>query len=53
MLVTATVTLDPQETVFKQAALQVILKLLADKIRQVTTRSFDLLYETGVMFGNN
>jgi hypothetical protein len=46
----AAVALDSQETVFEQPALQIILKLLADKSRQVTANTFDLPHEVRIMF---
>jgi hypothetical protein len=50
---TATVALDPQEAVFQQSALQVILELAAYESRQVPAAAFDLLQESRVVFSNN
>jgi len=48
----AAVALDAQEPVFQQAALQVILELLADEPRQVTARVLDLPQEAWVVLSD-
>ena len=53
MFVPAAVALDPQESVFEQTALQVILKLLAHEARKMTTGTLDLLYEARVVFDDD
>jgi hypothetical protein len=53
MFMAAAVTLDPQEPVFKPAALEVFLELLADEVRKVASSAFDLLNEARVMFSDD
>lgn len=49
----AAVALDAQEAVFEQPALQIALKLLADKSWQVAANAFDLPHEVRIMFRND
>jgi len=53
MFMATAVTLDPQEPVFKSAALEVFLELLANEVRKVASCAFDLLNEVRVVFGDN
>jgi hypothetical protein len=53
VFVTAAFALHAQEAVFQQAALEIVLELLADESGQVTARALDLLHEPRVIFSNN
>jgi len=53
MFVLTAVALDPQKAVLQQAALQILFELLADELRQVTARPFDLLHKARVVPGND
>ena len=53
MLMAAAVALDAQKAVLQQPALQVVVEFLADKLRQVATRSFDFLNKSRVVLGDN
>jgi hypothetical protein len=53
VFVTAAFALRAQEAVFQQAALEIVLELLADESGQVTARALDLLHEPRVILSNN
>ena len=53
VLMAAAIALDPQEAMLQQPALQVILKLLSDEIRQIAARSFNSIDESWVVLGND
>ena len=44
---------DPQEAMLQQTALQVILKLLSNELRQMAARSFNFIDELWVVLGND
>jgi len=52
VLVTAAIALDAHEAVFKQSALEVVLELLANELRQAGARSFDFLNEVRIVLLN-
>jgi hypothetical protein len=49
----APVTLDPQEPMLQQAALQVVIELLTNECWQVTARTFDDPDEAWVVLGHS
>jgi hypothetical protein len=53
VFVPASVTLDPQKAVLQQAALEILIELLTDELRQVPARGFDFPQEAGVVLGND
>jgi hypothetical protein len=53
VLVPAAVTLHEQEAVLQQAALQIVLELLAHELREVTASAFNVLHEARVMLSDN
>jgi hypothetical protein len=53
VLVPATVALDTQEAVLKQAALEIGFELLTNKSRKVAASVLYILNKSGVVFGND
>ena len=49
----AAIALDSQEAMLQQPALQVILKLLSDELRQIAARSFNFVDESWVVLGDD
>ena len=49
----AAIALDSQEAMLQQSALQVILKLLSDELRQIAARSFNSIDESWVVLGDD
>ena len=45
----AAIALDSQEAMLQQSALQVILKLLSDELRQIAARSLNFIDESWVV----
>ena len=49
----AAIALDSQEAMLQQPALQVILKLLSDELRQIAARSLNFIDESWVVLGDD
>ena len=53
VFVPAALALHTQEAVLQQTALQILFEFLADELRQMTARPFDLLHKARVVPGND